>query len=570
MPGDGNMRNQAELDSSVRAQATIRTYYLVLAAVPVLLTILNRNWTFQGFGDYDAFYYFGHFIHFPHYQKLQPRYAGERLPWILPGYGLVHLFGPVYGTLVLHWIAFYTSVFSMCFIVSRFSGAQAGFLAAFAMSIHPYFIAANGMDYGTGGCLAYCLLALAMVVRSVFATPRARWLWLCGAGISWAAATYTYPFWALFTPACLLLYWAAKALKDDAPSSFRRKLLDSLAGAAQFAAGGLTLTFALILVHYWIFGAGWLAFQRQSIEMGRFAWGMKVSPWASSSFSVTYADWLVFPGMTAALSMVFLIPQFRRWLVLGSGVGGLLVMNLYFVAIMVIQTIRPGRILQFDYFSIFLVPGAFLALGATIFYFPHRLSQAKFWSVVAIASAVSLAPLARPGLYVKPPVLGALVPAFFLGCALAIRILLPKSRVALIGVAIGMAASSFCLAPAVGGIAWKDHGDWKAATGRVGDAVIMIENRLPRGQYPAFWYSEKSPHNLEFQAIMCAFLAHENSMLRFPEVDRKFGRGQALLLLTDQPSAFAEASGHLALTFLWEREIASGGVTYWVTATEVP
>jgi hypothetical protein len=74
-------------------------YLAVLWTMPFWLFLLNRNWTFQGFGDYDAFYYFGHFIHFPHYQKLQPTYAGERLPWLLPGYALVHLFGAAYGTL---------------------------------------------------------------------------------------------------------------------------------------------------------------------------------------------------------------------------------------------------------------------------------------------------------------------------------------------------------------------------------------------------------------------------------------------------------------------------------------
>src|SRR5579871_5591009 len=71
-------------------QAQSRVYLAVLIAAPLLIFLLNRNWPFEGFGDYDSFYYFGFFIHYPHYQILRSGYPGERLPWILPGYALVH------------------------------------------------------------------------------------------------------------------------------------------------------------------------------------------------------------------------------------------------------------------------------------------------------------------------------------------------------------------------------------------------------------------------------------------------------------------------------------------------
>src|SRR5580704_17855047 len=137
------------------SRETPRIFFAILLASPVLIFLLNRNWTFQGFGDYDAFYYFGHFIHFPHYQKLSPTYAGERLPWILPGYALVHLLGPIAGELALHFQIWYTSVFSLYQIVTTFSTEQTGFLTAFALGIHPYFLASAGMDYITGPCIAY-------------------------------------------------------------------------------------------------------------------------------------------------------------------------------------------------------------------------------------------------------------------------------------------------------------------------------------------------------------------------------------------------------------------------------
>src|SRR6202044_986963 len=93
-------------------------HYVILLGLPWLIFVLNPNWVFSSFGNMDPFYYFGHFIHFPHFQKLMPTYSGERLPWIVPGYVLVHLLNPVYGTLALHFLGFYTSIFSLYAVVN--------------------------------------------------------------------------------------------------------------------------------------------------------------------------------------------------------------------------------------------------------------------------------------------------------------------------------------------------------------------------------------------------------------------------------------------------------------------
>jgi hypothetical protein len=550
-------------------------YLAILLALPAVTFLLNRNWTFQGFGDYDAFYYFGHFIHFPHYQKLQPRYPGERLSWVLPGFAFVHLFGAVYGTLLLHFLAYYISVFSLFSIVTRFCGPQAGFLASLALGTHPYFLSVNGIEYVTGACIAYCLLTLALLMRSACTYTGRRWAYLFLAGASWAGAIYAYPFWLLFTPACLIFYLAARDSAGEASLRWSVRFKDTVVAAGFFAAGGAALTLIFMLTHYLIFGEGWLAFQRNSIESVRYVSHMEVSPWASKSFSVTYADWLVFPGLAAGLSIILAIPYFRRSLALRAGTGKLLLMYLYFFGVMVFMTIRPGRILQFDIFTSFLLPGAFIVFGVTIFSFPTRLPP-WFWLVLACACGISLAPLAWPGLYVKPPAFGAIVPAGLAGLALAIRLLRPRSIGALIVMVLGLPGSTFCLAPSIGGIAWRDSGDWMSATDRVATVVKTVENRLAREAYPVFWYNETSPRNLEFQAIMCSFLSHGVSMLNYPEVtpERHFMSGQVVVLLTDQSHAFDAASKAMAsrgmpLAFLWEQQVSRAGVSYWVTATEI-
>src|SRR5579862_98982 len=535
-------------------------HFAVLLASPALIFLLNRNWPFQGFGDYDSFFYFGHFIHFPHYQKLAPTYAGERLAWILPGYVLVHLLTPVYGTLALHFLAYYTSTFSLYSIVKVFSGPLAALLAALALSFHPYFLAANGFDYVMGGCLAYCFLTFAFLVRSASVNSSARWAILFAAGLSWAAAVFSYPLWAVFTPACFAVYWAAEQAHDGTSWGTRLK------SVLVFAAGGLSLILAFLLLHRWIYGAGAFPFEGITLGILFSASKMRQNPLATSSFSVTYADWLVFPGFTALLSLALLLPGSRRWLGMRSGTGLLIAMYVYFAAIMTAMEPRSA-ILQFDYFASFLIPGTFIALGVSFFDFPAASIRPWFWMVVAAGCMISIAPLVKPGLYVKPPILGAIAPGVFLGGALAIRCLRPKSLVAMSVAMLGLGASSFCLAPAVGGIAWRGPRDWMNATRRVAAVVKTVEDRLPRDKYPVFWFKDAPPHGLEFEAIMCSFLSHMGSMLNFPDVDpgRRYAPGQVVVLLTD------ERAGTTSLPFsvLWEERIEIAGVAYWITATEV-
>jgi hypothetical protein len=544
-------------------------YLAVLVAMPVIIFLLNRNWPFGGFGDYDSFYYLGYFIHYPHYQILRRTYAGERLPWILPGYALVHTFGPVYGTLALHLAATYASTLSLFSIVTRFSGSQAGFLSAFALSAHPYFLAANAIDYVMGGCIAYCLVALMLLVRSAPVETGWRWLMLCAAGMCWACAIYSYPLWALLTPATLAVYLAAKN---------ETGLRDALISAIAFSIGLAVVTLALMGLHYRIFHEGGLAFQKVSISMTHFLSTINDNPWMRGDpLFFTYADWLVYPEAAAGIAIVGLIPRCRQWLKLRPETSLLLLAYLYMAAVMFIETILPGRFLMFDYVASFLLPGAFIVFGVTIFDVRMELRRQWFWLVVACAGFISVAPLAKPGLYVRQPMFAALLPTVLLGGALAIRLSRPASVVGVLVMALGLAEASFCLTPVIGGDAWRNRVDLRASIGRIGNVVRIIEGRLPWDRYPAFWFSGKSPNSLEYQAIMCSFpSSYGDSLQAFPEMpaERKLSAGQVFVLLADSPRGFDEASAAIAsrglhLAHLWDEVVVSAGTQYWVTATEI-
>jgi hypothetical protein len=507
-----------------------RIFVPILLALPFAILLLNRNWPFQNFGDYDAFFYFGHFLHFPHYQKLAPTYSGERLPWILPGYAFFHLLGPTAGELALHFVVWYTSVFSLYSVVTKFTTQQTGFLTACALGIHPYFLAAAGMDYVTGPCIAYTLLTFAFLIRP------SRVCHLL-AGLTWAAAVYCYPIWLLFTPACIPIYLAAHT---------RARFVRA---ALLFAAGASMLTLALSLLYHHIYGTGF-NFQPINLAILRTAAGLHQNSYANPNL-IAYADWLVFPGLTAALAAWILIT--------GHSAIRLLVLSyLYCATVMLILTLSSAHILEYDYFASFLIPGAFITLGIFFFRFEDRWTTPSFWLLVAVTCAISLAPLAHPGLYKKPPILGAMAPGIFLTAAFAIRIFRASPKAMIIAAPL-LAAANFCLAPAVGGIAWKDPRDWMSATTRVAQAVKIIQANLPYDQHPAFAFQQSDPGTLEYQAIMCAFLAHGISELNFPVIDRRYPPGQIVIILSPSPPT------NPPWPVLWQQYAG----TIQITATEV-
>lgn len=545
---------------------------IVLLALPWLIFALNPNWTFQGFGATDPWYYFGHFIHFPREQRLFPTYAGERLTWLLPGYVLVHLLTPVYGTMALHFLAYYSSVLALYSIVKQFAGTQAALLSGCMMGCYPFFISSNATDYVTGGSLGYCLLAFAFLVQSV--TAKSPFMWVFAAGVSWAALVCSYVAWVLFTPACLGVYLAAEESTGRVTAVSRDSLRRVVRHAAEFASGILALTLALVTVHALVYGGTGTDFQRKTIESSLSLLRMTDNPNASASFSWSYADWMVFPALTALLSVMLWLPRCRRRLELRAGVSTLALVYLYFFVVMMLLTMRSIRLLEFDYFASLLIPAMFMVLGVTVFAVPIRLKKLWFWCVLVAASAISIAPLADPGLYKQPPLLAAVRPGLLLAAAFAIRFLRPQSGVAWSGGVLVLAAAAFCLVPESGGRAWRGRGDWMNATRRVGVAVQMLANRLPADKHPAFWFSDADSE--EFPAIMSAFLAHGISMRRYPALDagRSFAPGQVLVILTTRKPTFdlAELSmrrAGITLSLLWQQEIASNGVSYWITTTEV-
>jgi len=544
---------------------------IALLLLPWIMFAINPNWPFQSLGSMDPWYYFGEFIHFPHYQRLNPSYAGERLMWILPGFVLAHILSPVYGVLALHMVFYSISVLSLYYLVSRFADPGTALLSSCLLGCHPLFIGANGWSYVDGASIAYLILSFALIAKSTSSRfPR---FYMALAGASWASLVYTYIPWVAFTPCCAYLY---QSISGDGHFSFKSLRLRILPFVSLFTLGFAALTSVLQIVHILLYGVGKGFFFRTNIESA-FRIGTMKTPWATGNQWIYTASWIVFPVLVC-LTCIGLLLQHRRGVItLNRPAIACAVIYLYCSAFMVIMTIRPTQLLEFDYFASILIPILFLAMGLTVFRVPEGWQGLQLYLVVAVSCAGSILSLWKIGLY-RLALAHGLGPLYAVGIAGALmRLVLPKRSFSWILLLCALSAISFGLVPAYAGFAWKIQYAGIASTRRIGTAVTLIEDHLPSNSYPAFWIDVYNSNlSKEYLAIMCGSLSHGLSMWRYPMVDpgRVYPPGTFLILITQARDVFADAnermsSAGMPLRLYRQDLVSGGGVSYWLTYLQV-
>jgi hypothetical protein len=553
--------------------------YFVLLIFPLVLFLINANWPFQDLGGMDPWYYFGTFIHFPHYQHLRPTYAGERLPWILPGFLLDKLFPPAYGDLVLHFCCFSIALLSLFYLVRHLTNDRTALLAAALMGGHPIFIAANGWAYLDGGCITYLLLTFVCLMRSRSGHTAA---WLLAAGACWAALVYTYIFWIVLTPCCVIFYLG---LTPPSPWEGRRVLgflstRDIVAGG-HFIGGALGLTAGLQSVHLLIFGAGHGFFFRNNIASA-LTFGSSDNHFVEPGYGwLTSNTAIVFAAATFVVSAAALLRHRSGSRPLSKAARTVLWCYIYAFLILVLFTVYKVRILAFSYYADMLVPLLFLALAVTALPVPKNLPRPLFTATLAVGFILPSLPLWDPRLHLSglPSRLSA---HYSLAIAGAMLPLVSGRRSAWALCVACLSAVSFGLMPQHASVAWRMNYDGLGASIRVGDAIRRIEASLPYNAYPVFWIDNfGSPYTAEYRAIMCSFLAHSASMWHYPKVDvgvdskpASFPPGTAIILITEKRDVFGQAADAMAemgmrLRLTGQQLVARDDVSYWLTFTEV-
>jgi hypothetical protein len=286
---------------------------------------------------------------------------------------------------------------------------------------------------------------------------------------------------------------------------------------------------------------------------------------------------MVFPTVALVASLGLILQHRRKRLALAPAAMAAILIYIFEFGFLVVMTLRPNRILEFDYFASILIPAMFLALGLTMFRVPDAWQGPRLYLLLAFSGAVFLAPLAKVGLY-RTALVGGLTLACFIGAAaVAIRLIWPRQTASWIALVCMLPVAGFGLTPNYPGLAWRMEYDGIASTKRIAAAISRIEAKLPADAYPAFWINNVNGLLVsEYRAIMCGFQSHGLSMYEYPQIDphRTYKPGTFVILITDDRDVFDAANqtmtqAGMPLSLYGQDLIAVGDISYWVTYVRV-
>ena len=336
-----------------------RFLLLPLLAPLVLLAAGNNGFGFDSAGYLDPFTYVGYFWHYPEHLWVfddNSNYKISRLPWILPGYVLHALTGPIVASYLLAYVSMTIGAVAL-YLVTKECFRDAGSAAAVgvAWACCSWAHGNGGWNYHVLIATGYYLMGCWLVVGAARTSSR---LAALTAGAFLAASVHTHLFLVIFAPLVVALYIAALPVHTD--------WLSRGAGSALlFGAGGLLLTALLAAINAGTGGA-WQFFMPQIEQALKLTdpaydhwWNGNASQW------LPFARYLVLPLaiMIAGLAVAFRNrsdPNRRLSLTLIGSAWAAFGLMCYF------QFGRRQTTLDYSYMAFALYPHAFLCLSAVL------------------------------------------------------------------------------------------------------------------------------------------------------------------------------------------------------------
>jgi len=390
---------------------------------PVLLLLAgNADFMFDPPGWIDAFGMLGRFWHYADQNPLFEAYKASRLPWILPGFVLHHLFDEVTASYILHTIVLVGSSVGVYLLLrDTLHDRPAAAVTAASWSSYTWIHGNGGWNYHTAAAAAYYIWGLWMLARSTAAArPR---LWLAGAGATAVSAVHTHIVFAGFLPVAALLYVPFLPHGRD-------RWRDGAVSAGYVAAGAVAATMLLGAIDV-ASGGSWLFFLPQIeytlyfVEQGN-RWLRTPLTW------IPTARYLVVPCIAIAAAVPWLASAWlkRRDATVESRLACVLVIQglLAFALLAYLQFGAGQTVFDYAYVTVPLYCHIFPMMGA--FLWSSGRSGKRSDLVFALAMAVIIA---APLLLLLPSWLPRHLPAF----TQALR--LPDSPVVLAPFLVGLA-----------------------------------------------------------------------------------------------------------------------------------
>ncbi|MBN9486398.1 MAG: hypothetical protein J0H44_04210 [Alphaproteobacteria bacterium] len=332
----------------------------VLIVMPLIMALFGREWLYTPIGYLDPWYNVGFFMFYQDPAFLPDHYKLQRLPWLLPGWGLYHTMGPLAANFILHVGALLIATTFVYLTLARLVGQRSAFVVAATLTIYIPFLGSGGWDYQTAGEAAYYAVTLYLTVRATQAENPRRYLVLTGA--AYGAAIYSTIHLVNFLPVVAAFYIVVRR---------RNRMLVNICSALGCGLVGFSvLTVALCIVNAMV-GRGFLFFwpllkiviERVEDPAGQKAWWLPLSALLDPATSFHY---LAFPVAVLVVSMLRLSTAAVGVGRLGS-IRTLLIGQYIFLALLWALWQQLGHpALEPDYFAHVLIIPAFLALGGLL------------------------------------------------------------------------------------------------------------------------------------------------------------------------------------------------------------
>src|SRR5437016_818530 len=556
--------------------AIVRSYFqhcdyglVLICCLPLGILAFDRRWLFYSvFGYIDPWIYFGYFLRLRYHLRMFPHvYYGSRLPWILPGSVVYHLFPPSIAVYVLHGGLYYVAVISLYLILKNTVHQRAAVLTALLMGGHCFFLAAIGWDYVDGAGIAYFLLTLLMLT---YATKHWRaYVWVVLGGIFYGAFIYSHLFLITFTPVIALFYLFASRHNNG------HRLCRSV---VFFGLGWLGLTVLLGLLNYLMNGV--FLFFAPSFKIAT-ELVTKGNPWRASGFAwVNQAAWLICPALTLVSSMVVLLLR-DRVSSLPNSLFPILFQVLYIISalIMIAWELVRQPVLLYSYYASFLLPTMFLAIGAQLGLAVKRVEAARFGALIVAMVALLLLSYSLPvnSRFLTTLKTHSWAPVFLGGSALLLAVVRPSYFSAAPVLLLCAAFGTLNLSASMRNSGWGDRALAQSSFLVIAESMRAVQNLNPQGT-ALFWYDLDGPLGGIGRAVASTYLWPDVVVSeRFPMLDSKLStptpRRRVFVFSNDQ-YALEKADRSLSkiglkAQFLDERTIQKGRLSCKITLVEM-
>ncbi len=232
------------IETRINARWPVIADVAILTGVVVAMVAIDSDWVFSWKNWIDTWMYVGYFQHYGSPDFLPGNKKIARLPWILLGYGVTKLTGPLVASYVLHAGLLLGGCLAFYRVALRLFGRSPAILTALVYLTTQTMHGAGGWDYhDTFTPLLYFLTYAAL--DAIAANGRLPLLRFGLFGALYALTVHTNLFTLLLAPALVIHFVFRRRMGDAAPLS----TADFTRCVGAIAAGAVSLTAILGLIN---------------------------------------------------------------------------------------------------------------------------------------------------------------------------------------------------------------------------------------------------------------------------------------------------------------------------------